>query len=262
MPLHFRCGGVPYREGKMELYNSIIEKIDGLIGDSVQPKRYEYNPDKCWEDVGGNQLVMQRESAYELGGDGKPAVNYACVSSGDYADKDEVLVYGKDLNEISGSVPFARIAVIKVKELKGENDEDTEPLFRAIQDIDFVKYHVYPKGYMIRSSSESFREQVRVSKEAVSKGITFEQVGNSYIKQFKQNPDIIAVKMIFLTVDDADYAEMKKDAKKVRDITKTLSKILEGMATDCHSCNLREICDEVEGLKELHFGKEKKEFKG
>jgi CO dehydrogenase/acetyl-CoA synthase beta subunit len=205
---------------------------------------------------------MQRESAYELGGDGKPAVNYACVSSGDYATKDEILVYGKDLNEIRDSVPFARIAVIKVKELSGENEDDTEPLFRAIQDIDFVKYHVYPKGYMIRSSSESFREQVRVSKEAVSKGITFEQVGNSYIKQFKQNPDVKAVKLIFLTTDDPDYAEMKKDAKKVRDITKTLSKILEGMSTDCHTCSLKEICDEVEGLKELHFGKEKKEFKG
>ena len=50
----------------MELYNSIIEKIDGLLG-STQPKRYEYNPDRCWEDVGGNQLVMMKESAYELG---------------------------------------------------------------------------------------------------------------------------------------------------------------------------------------------------
>ena len=115
---------------------------------------------------------------------------------------------------------------------------------------------------MIRSSSDSFREQVRVSKEAVRKGITFEQVGNSYIRQFRQNPDVKAVTMIFVTTDDPDYAEMKTDAKKVRDITKTLSKILEGMSTDCHSCNLKEICDEVEGLKELHFGKEKKEFKG
>ena len=52
----------------MELYNSIIEKIDGLLG-STQPKRYEYNPDRCWEDVGGNQLVMMKEAAYELGGD-------------------------------------------------------------------------------------------------------------------------------------------------------------------------------------------------
>lgn len=245
----------------MELYNSIIEKIDGMLG-STNPKRYDYNPNRCWEDVGGNQLVMMREAAYELGGDSKPAVNYACVTSGDYVDKDEILVYGKDLSEINGSVPFARIAVVKTKNLVGEGEEDTEPLFRAIQDIDFVKYHVYPKGYMIRSSSDSFREQVRVSKEAVRRGINFEEVGNSYITQYKKNPDVIAVKMIFLTADDADYAGLRSDAKKTRDITLTLSKILEGMATDCQSCNLREICDEVEGLKELHFGKEKKEFKG
>ena len=245
----------------MDLYNSIIDKIDGMLGSS-EPKRYKFDPDNTWEDVGGNQLVMMKESAYELGGDNKPAVNYACVTSGDYVTEDEILVYGRDLNMISGSVPFARIAIVKVRNLAGENEEDTEPLFRAIQDIDFVKYHVYPKGYMIRSSSDSFREQVRVSKEAVRKGINFEQVGNSYIAQFRKNPDVLAVKLIFATVDDADYAEMKKDARKVRDITKTLSKILEGMATDCHSCSLKEICDEVEGLKELHFGKEKKEFKG
>lgn len=245
----------------MELYNSIIEKIDGMLGSS-SPKHYDYDPNRCWEDVGGNQLVMMREAAYELGGDSKPAVNYACVTSGDYVDKDEILVYGKDLSEIYGSVPFARVAVIKTRDLVGEGEEDTEPLFRAIQDIDFVKYHVYPKGYMIRSSSDSFREQVRVSKEAARRGINFEQVGNSYITQYKKNPDVIAVKMIFLTADDADYAGLRSDAKKTRDITMTLSKILEGMATDCHSCNLREICDEVEGLKELHFGKEKKEFKG
>ena len=245
----------------MELYNSIIEKVNGHLGSTV-PKKYAYNPDKTWEDVGGNQLIMMKESAYELGGDNKPAVNYACISSDDYVTEDEIWVYGKDLNEINGSVSFARIVLVKVDSLKGEGEEDTEPLFRAIQDIDFVKYHVYPKGYMIRSSSDSFREQVRVSKDAVKKGISFEQVGNSYIKEYKKNPNVLAVRVIFANVDDADYAEMRKDAKKVRDITKTLSKILEGMATDCHSCSLKEICDEVEGLKELHFGKEKKEFKG
>ena len=245
----------------MELYNSIIEKVNGHLGRTV-PKKYAYNPDKTWEDVGGNQLIMMKESAYELGGDNKPAVNYACISSDDYVTEDEIWVYGKDLSEIHGSVPFARIVLVKVSGLKGEGEEDTEPLFRAIQDIDFVKYHVYPKGYMIRSSSDSFREQVRVSKDAVRKGISFREVGNSYIKEYKKNPNVLAVRVIFATVDDADYAEMKKDAKKVRDITKTLSKILEGMSTDCHSCSLKEICDEVEGLKELHFGKEKKEFKG
>ncbi|MBQ0018006.1 MAG: carbon monoxide dehydrogenase [Clostridiales bacterium] len=243
----------------MELYNEIIEKLDGLLGKS-EPKRYEYNENKCWEDVGSHQLIMTRESAFELGGDNKPAVNFSCVSSSDYADKDEVLVYGKDLQELNSSASFARLVVLKVAELKGENDTDTEPLFRAIQDIDFVKYHVFPKGYMVRTSSDSFREQVRVSKDAVKSGISFEKIGNTYIRQYKKNPNILAVKVIFVTAEDADYDTMRADAKKTQEITKALSKILEGMSTDCHSCSLKPICDEVEGMKELHFGKEKKEF--
>ena len=47
----------------------------------------------------------------------------------------------------------------------------------------------------------------------------------------------------------------------MHDITLTLSKILEGMPTDCNSCNLKPICDEVEGMKELHFGQNKPEFR-
>lgn len=244
----------------MELYNEIIEKVSTLVGKS-EPKRYAYNESRCWEDVGSHQLIMTKESAFELGGDNKPAVNYSCVSSGDYVDTDEIVVYGKDLQELSASSSFARIVLLKVGDLKGENETDTEPLFRAIQDIDFVKYHVFPKGYMVRTSSDSFREQVRVSKEAIKGGISFEKIGNTYIRQYKKNPNILSAKVIFVTAEDADYATMRADAKKTQEITKALSKILEGMSTDCHSCSLKPICDEVEGMKELHFGKEKKEFK-
>lgn len=249
------------RDRKMELYNSIIENMEGLFGSS-EPKRYAYNPEKSWADAGSNQLIMLKESAFELGGDNKPAVNYSCVSSGDYVTEDEILVYGKDLNEISGSVPFARVAIIKVADLKGENEEDTEPIFRAIQEIDFVKYRVYPKGYMVRSSADNFREQVRVSKEAKNKGITFEQVGNLYIRHFKKDPNVLNVRLVFLTAEDAKYDLLHDDAKKTRSITRALSKILEGMSTDCNSCNLKSICDEVEGMRELHFGQNKPEFKG
>ena len=50
-------------------------------------------------------------------------------------------------------------------------------------------------------------------------------------------------------------------AKKANDITKTLTHILDGMATDCRSCNLKPICDEVEGMRELHFKQAKKDKK-
>ena len=55
---------------------------------------------------------------------------------------------------------------------------------------------------------------------------------------------------------DADYAALVKEAKTAKDITLSLTKILEGMPTDCGSCSLKSICDEVEGMRELHFGKE------
>lgn len=243
----------------MELYDKIINGTEALLGASA-PKHYEYDPAKAWEDVGANQLIMMKDSAYELGGDNKPAVNYSCVTTNDLVDKDEILVYGKDLGELKGSSSFARIAICKVRTLEGEGEDDTEPVFRAIQDIDFVKYHVYPKGYMGRTSSDSYREQVRVGKEAVARGISFEKVGCDYIRKYKENPNIIAVKLIFVTAEDADYKTLLANAKSVTDITKALSKIIEGMSTDCHSCNLKEICDEVEGLKELHFGKNASEF--
>ena len=46
----------------------------------------------------------------------------------------------------------------------------------------------------------------------------------------------------------------KAAAKKANDITNTLTHILEGLPTDCSVCSLKGICDEVEGMKELHFG--------
>lgn len=120
-------------------------------------------------------------------------------------------------------------------DIESDDEDDTEQAFRAIQDMDFVKYHVFPKGYMIRTSSESNREQVRLSSAALKKGISFRAVGNDFIRQYKQNPNILAVKLIFITAPDADYAALEQEAKTVRDITMSLSKILEGMPTDCGS---------------------------
>ena len=107
----------------MDLYNSIIDKIDGMLGSS-EPKRYKFDPDNTWEDVGGNQLVMMKESAYELGGDNKPAVNYACVTSGDYVTED-----GKTIKVVDGKVaeivdPEAEVAT--EEELASEVDEEVE----------------------------------------------------------------------------------------------------------------------------------------
>ena len=51
----------------MELYNSIIRKVEELTGSST-PRRCPYDPQGAWEDTGSFELVMLRDAAYELGG--------------------------------------------------------------------------------------------------------------------------------------------------------------------------------------------------
>ena len=240
----------------MEIYNQIIRDVAGLTGKSA-PQCYRYNPSRAWEDAGAFELIMARDAAYELGGDNKPAVNFTCVTtSPELVDEDGIFVYGQGLGSIRESTPFARVTLLRVGDIESD-DDDTEQAFRAIQNMDFVKYRVFPKGYMIRTSSENHREQIRISKEAIRKGISFERVGNSFLRQYKRDANIISAKVLFITAPDADYAGLQKAAQQVGKITMSLTKIMEGMSTDCTTCMLKPICDEVEGMKELHFGKEK-----
>ena len=156
--------------------------------------------------------------------------------------------------ELHDDVSFARLAFLLADRLDG----DDEAIYQAIRDMEFVKYHVFPEGYMVRISSESNREQVRLSKAAVSRGINFRKIGAAYIKGYHKNEHVKRVQLVFVT-DDAVVAELAKTAKKVDDITRTLTHILEGIPTDCGSCNLKPICDEVEGMREMHFGMRNKD---
>ena len=237
----------------MDLYNTFIQNTIDQLG--APSKKWAYSARDAWRDNGSSELVLLRDAAYELGGSGKSAVNFTAVTDdASLVGSDEILLYGPDLKDIKSDSTFARIAILGVKEIS----KDEQEAFNTIQNMEFVKYHVFPEGYMMRVSPESNREQVRVSKKAIKKGISFKGVGADYIKQYHTNPNITSVKLIFVTDPGVDYAALTERAKKINEVTKTMNKILEGLPEDldCASCSFKPVCDEVEGLKELHFGKE------
>lgn len=232
----------------MELYNSLIKETEALFEGR---KAVEWSPSKPWKDIGSSELVLQKDAAFELGASGKGSANYVLyTSSPEFVDSDKVLLYGPDLPAINGDCDFARIVLLRV----GVLDEDDEAVYRILKDIEFAKYHVYPEGYMVRMSPESYREQVRVSKKALKAGISFKALGSSYIEAYKKNPNVLNAQVIFVTSRDFDFEAMKKLAKKSAAVTGTLTHILEGLSTDCSVCALKDVCDEIEGMKELHFG--------
>lgn len=234
----------------MELYNSLIKDSNALL-EKGSPKVWDYKAGEAWKDIGSSELVLQKDAAYELGAMGKGSANYVLFTSNpELVSRDQTLLYGPDLREIKGEVDFARIVLLRV----GLIDGDDEAVYRTLKDIEFAKYHVYPEGYMVRMSPESYREQVRVSKQALKKGISFKNIGANYIESYKKDPNVLNATVIFVTAPGYDYEAMKKIAKKANDVTGTLTHILEGLPTDCSVCALKDICDEVEGMKELHFG--------
>ena len=234
----------------MELYNSLIKDSNALL-EKGSPKVWDYKAGEAWKDIGSSELVLQKDAAYELGAMGNGSANYVLFTSNpELVSRDQTLLYGPDLREIKGEVDFARIVLLRV----GLIDGDDEAVYRTLKDIEFAKYHVYPEGYMVRMSPESYREQVRVSKQALKKGISFKNIGANYIESYKKDPNVLNATVIFVTAPGYDYEAMKKIAKKANDVTGTLTHILEGLPTDCSVCALKDICDEVEGMKELHFG--------
>ena len=234
----------------MELFNSLFRDTEALL-EKGSPKVWDYSERDCWIDIGSSELVLQKDAAYELGASGRGSANYVLFSSSpELVSRDQILLYGPDLKDIKGDCDFARIVLLRV----GVLDDDDEQVYRILKDIEFAKYHVYPEGYMVRMSPESYREQVRVSKKALKKGIGFQAIGNSYIKAYKKDVNVLNATVIFVTAPGFDYEQMKGIAKKANDVTNTLTHILEGLPTDCSVCSLKDICDEVEGMKELHFG--------
>ena len=233
----------------MELYNNLIKDTKALLQGT--PKKWNYSELTRWNDLGASELVLQKDAAFELGASGHGSANYLLfTSSAELVNEDQVLLYGRDLSEIKGDCDFARIVLLRIGDVEG----DDETVYRTLKDIEFSKYHVYPEGYMVRMSPESYREQIRVSKTALKKGISFKSIGASYIAEYKKNVNVLAATVIFVTDPAFDYEAMKQTAKKANAVTNTLTHILEGLPTDCSICALKDVCEEVEGMKELHFG--------
>ena len=224
----------------MEFFDSLIGEVS-VLADTSQKISYAYNEASLWADEGYSQVILQRDTAFELDG-----VGFNLVTSSDVSDG--ITVVGDELRDISDSRSFARICLLQI-----DKSDDEQDYYRLIKKADYVKYHHFPSGYMIRTTSRSHKESVRVAKSALKKGISFEKVGNLLISKYKENPKIKAVKVIFVTDTNADYKKLEAMAQKSFSIAETLNHIMNSVTFDCDSCNLKPICDEVEGMKELHF---------
>lgn len=235
----------------MKIYDETIRKIQALLKE--KKSRALAVGDIGWPEVSDRSMILRSDMAYELGGEGLPAIGCTLIT----ADKtlvpgDAVTLLGRDLPEIQRDVPYARIALVRVAaDTLGEG----QALYQAVRTLEYTRYHFYPEGFMMRVSASRQKETVRIGKDALEKGLDFTKTGNRMISAFHRNVSVEAVHIYYVTQEEYDYRALENYAREAEGITKAIDHIFKGAIMDCGACGLQKICDEVEGLKELHFAR-------
>jgi len=223
----------------MRFFDSLIDEINSLLEKCPQQT---YPLGERWKDVGRNTLVLKRDEAFELTG-----IGFNLVTSQDIG-KSGVTVVGNDLSSLGSNTPFARISLIQTDAV-----DDEQTAYDTIRKVEYRKYHYFPEGFMVRTFSSSHNENVRVTKKAISDGISFKSVGSLLAEKYLETPAVKTARVIYVTDRNADFAALEKIAARSDEITTTLNHIMQNIPLDCSACRLKPICDEVEGMKELHF---------
>lgn len=237
----------------MRLFDEVITAVNAMLP-PLPDKTAVYHEAFCVAPGDKNAILFRGDTAYELGGGGKPSV--CSVLFGKLPERaDRVYLYGPDLNEIDTDCAFAHVTFVQLRENAVE-----DAYYEQLKQVGFTVFQVYPEGYFIRVSPSAGKEQVRVAKAALrtAEPLSFMNVGCSLIREFKKYPDVEYVKTVFVTKPDFDYRALSALSVRAREITDAFRHTLESGELDCAACKMKPICDTVEGLRESHFNREDK----
>ncbi len=229
----------------MKLYNNLINEIKYNLKDAdvVSSSKSLNISDK-------NSVIFLSDTAFELGGSQKPCVSSLAVSN-DLEFSNSVYLLGDDLDKIKSDSPFGKFVLIQVEDFENEQDS-----FNSIKELESLRYKLNVDGFMTRASALNMREQIRVSKKAVKSGVTFADYGNTLLEEYLRFSYVKSADIYFVTKFN-NFEKLNEIANKISQTTSALNHIFDNVMFDCSTCNLKEICDEVDGLKELHLKNKK-----
>jgi CO dehydrogenase/acetyl-CoA synthase beta subunit len=245
----------------MQLYDTIIDEIIAFRAKKAaagELKELVFSRDHLWPAAGDRNLVLQSDTAIELGNPANESLSLSIwTENSDAVTDDRITLIGPDIAGSEGPrLPFGKIVLIAGEGFNEDNAYD------RVREIDLVRFDISLKGYMMRAASRYMREWSRISKSAVENGFSFSVLGNALIKELKKIDYIKSVEVIFVTSTDNDVALLYPAASQVGKINNAMSKMMEEMSFDCDECEYYEVCGEVSELRSMHKAMKEKEKSG
>ena len=231
----------------MKVYDETIKKTLALLG-NFQARLLPLVDGYPLED--SKVFLFPEDAAIDLGGREKPSpYEIAYTSSSCLVKEDSCYLIGEDLKELSGEVSFAHVSFLRFEEEEGAKEQT---LYRLLRNIEYTRYKLNPYATMIRVNTNRIRESVLVGKEALAKGLDFSKLGSLFASSYKKEERVKAVTQYFITNPNFPYNELEALAKQSEGITVALDHIMKKLAMDCSSCQFKGVCDEIEGMRDVH----------
>lgn len=245
----------------------MIQQYDNLI---IQAKELFFNSfssikevsSTAWKMIPEEELILPSDAAFELGGNGAFAVsgtffttNLTKGTGTNVVVCDEVFNSANSFS-LDSSINYAKFVFINLKKESVEN-KDSQQLYALFRKLEYVRYHAFLNGFSIRISSSQHREVSRVSKVAVQNGISLASIACAFSQAYSAVSEVESVQIYIvakqkLESDSKIFAELQALALKSEEITDSLNVIFKGLKMDCSTCGQKELCDEIDGLKDLH----------
>lgn len=253
----------------------MIQQYDGLIQQSKEVFNTFSSINKVsvpsWPAADEEEIILQSDAAFELGGNGAYALSGIFFTtsgtigteSNDRTAGTESGVYVSDgvFNSpeafgMESSIDYAKFVFLRLKPSAVEN-KDSQQLYGLFRKLEYVRYHALLKGFSIRISSAQHREVSRISKEAVKEGINLASIAQAFVEAYLKIPEVESVQLYVAAhpenqQNSGAFTQLQSLSRRAEEITDSLNVIFKGLKMDCSTCGQKQLCDEIEGIKDLH----------
>lgn len=229
----------------MELFAQTIDAVGALVSTSSDRRSWIESPSFQWPSGRGRNIVLKEDMGLELGSPEQDSAS-CLLWTGDHSRivDGRITLIGPDFPESPGrSIPFGKVVLAGVEGIDEDNAYDMH------RDMDFLRYELDLRGFMMRAVSQHMKEWCRISREALSMGFSARILGSSLIRLFRGRPYVKTVEVICITSSTDDVVRLREITAPAEKIIAAMNKMAVEMEFDCTSCDYQDVCDEADGLR-------------
>jgi CO dehydrogenase/acetyl-CoA synthase beta subunit len=231
----------------MELFKETIAQVRDFVARTGPRRPWDVDITNVWPKGGGRNIVLKEDLGLELGSPEMDSVSCLLWTHDlPLVEDGRITLIGDDFPDKTGSsLPFGKVVIAGVEGFSEDNAYDRH------KEMDFLRYNLDLKGFMLRAVSQFMREWCRISKEALRANFNAQVLGSALIGLFRTQPFVKTVEIIYCTSSTADVSRLKEITSPAEKIIAAMNKMAGEMDFECETCDYQAVCDDATQLKSM-----------